>query len=590
MTATPDRPRPRTPDRANDDGAMLVWHGYLLGGTGSNIYTRNVVSEWVEEGREVILMCQEPDPSVLACVHEVLDVDGEQVAAREEIVPGGAAARREQGLGSCTMVRSDLAGVLPVYVLDRYAGWDVVRFTEMHDAALELWAERYRAALRGVLARTRVRGALLNHAVMGPPVLREMFDQAGVPYAVKVHGSELEYAIAEEPDRFAPPALAGLLGARSVLVGSGHIAARTLELLRPHGTTRELAHVEALMAEIPPGVDLELFAPATDVPAARERLLGELRSRAQRSAGRDEHAVTAFEQVLAAGPAPTLAQRLHALHGTWEERHVDVDAEQAVAALLPAGADVRASTVTFVGKFIRQKGVHLLLAALPLVRARVPDLRVLMAGFGPMREGLEAMVTALDTADLQLLRALAEYGGALDGGPPGALPHLVEFLDELERDGNVAAYLAAARGLRSRVAFTGLVDHDVLAALWPLCRASVVPSILPEAFGMVSAEAAACGCTPVVSRHSGLATVAEQLELRSPAHLARLMSFDVHGASPVRDLAERITALCQLAPEDAVSLAEAGRRTVVEEWGWTAIADRVAEACAAPVGAPSLPA
>ena len=43
-------------------------------------------------------------------------------------------------------------------------------------------------------------------------------------------------------------------------------------------------------------------------------------------------------------------------------------------------------------------------------------------------------------------------------------------------------------------------------------RPSVVPSIFPEAFGMVAAEAAAAGSPPLVARHSGLAEIADGLE------------------------------------------------------------------------------
>ena len=48
--------------------------------------------------------------------------------------------------------------------------------------------------------------------------------------------------------------------------------------------------------------------------------------------------------------------------------------------------------------------------------------------------------------------------------------------------------------------------------LIPLADVVVVPSIFPEAFGMVAAEAAAAGCPPLVARHSGLAEVAKALE------------------------------------------------------------------------------
>ena len=50
---------------------------------------------------------------------------------------------------------------------------------------------------------------------------------------------------------------------------------------------------------------------------------------------------------------------------------------------------------------------------------------------------------------------------------------------------------------------------------------TVVPSIFPEAFGMVAAEAAAAGSPPLVARHSGLAEVAAGLEEEYPPHLRR---------------------------------------------------------------------
>ena len=32
---------------------ILLWHGYLLGGTGSNVYTRAVAREWSRAGHDV---------------------------------------------------------------------------------------------------------------------------------------------------------------------------------------------------------------------------------------------------------------------------------------------------------------------------------------------------------------------------------------------------------------------------------------------------------------------------------------------------------------------------------------------------------
>ena len=41
---------------------ILVWHGYLLSGTGSNIYTQALVREWARAGHDVTVFSQEPHP------------------------------------------------------------------------------------------------------------------------------------------------------------------------------------------------------------------------------------------------------------------------------------------------------------------------------------------------------------------------------------------------------------------------------------------------------------------------------------------------------------------------------------------------
>ena len=78
---------------------------------------------------------------------------------------------------------------------------------------------------------------------------------------------------------------------------------------------------------------------------------------------------------------------------------------------------------------------------------------------------------------------------------------------------------------QERVLFTGPLEHRHLVHLLALADACVVPSIFPEAFGMVAAEAAAAGCPPLVARHSGLAEVAEGLEDEYPHDLRHLASF-----------------------------------------------------------------
>ena len=80
-----------------------------------------------------------------------------------------------------------------------------------------------------------------------------ILERAGVPFAVKVHGSDLSYTVIPELERFGPMARDGARAARGILVGSDHIAERLREAV-------DEPEVNAKVRLGPPGVDTELFA------------------------------------------------------------------------------------------------------------------------------------------------------------------------------------------------------------------------------------------------------------------------------------------------------------------------------------------
>ena len=115
------------------------------------------------------------------------------------------------------------------------------------------------------------------------------------------------------------------------------------------------------------------------------------------------------------------------------------------------------------------------------------------------------------------------------------------LLREADREQGRAGLLEALRGVDARAVivgfgdyraeleqqaagrdalFTGPLEHRHLVHLLALADAAVVPSIFPEAFGMVAAEAAAAGCPPLVADHSGLAEIARGLDEVYPPRLA----------------------------------------------------------------------
>jgi len=131
--------------------------------------------------------------------------------------------------------------------------------------------------------------------------------------------------------------------------------------------------------------------------------------------------------------------------------------------------------------------------------------------------------------------------------------------------------------MRQTIAWTGRLEHGELGRVLPAAEAVVVPSMFPEAFGMVAAEAAACGILPVSAGHSGLAEVTRALAPHVPEEARPWLSFAV-GDGAVRDLAASLVAWLE-APEDVRSATRAGLVGVVRErYSWEGVARTVVAA------------
>ncbi|MGH8834018.1 MAG: glycosyltransferase family 4 protein [Actinomycetes bacterium] len=406
---------------------ILLWHGYLLGGTGSNVYTRSLARAWSRDGHDVTVFSQEPRP-------EQFDI-------------GAAAA-----------IRPDIDGPLPVFVLDHYEGLDARLLQDFTEAERNHYVSCNVRALHEHLPADLV---FTNHVLMGGPVGAA----TGACYAVKAHGSELEYSMRGRPE-LARLGRESLLGATATYVGSAHVGRVLTEICGPVDRVHE----------VPPGVDTDQWK-----PQPRAEALAALVAESQ------------LDQ-----PNP----------GNRRERLPDDGNAERLATFL---ADDE-PTVVYFGKLSHNKGVHLLIRALAGI-----DARAVIVGFGETRADLEA---------------------------------------------------TASR----RTLFTGPLEHRHLVHLLPLADVSVTPSIFPEAFGMVAAEAAASGTPPLVARHSGLAEVAARLAQAYPPRLAHLTSFE---PGDVIDLEAKLNALLHLSPEKRRGLGLIARQVALERWSWSGIARRL---------------
>ncbi len=512
---------------------LLIFHGYLLRGTGSNVYNANLAAALVRAGHEVHLFCQDLHADELPFVDAVgtwRDGALEVEVLREPV--------------RCTAYRPDIGKVLPVYVADRYEGFEARPFSELSDADVEDYVQRNVTAVRDVVARSAPEGALANHLVMGPAILARALSGTGIGLAVKVHGSALEYTVKRDA-RFEPYAREGTDAAGVVLVGSHHTGESLWAALGdPSLPSRTRLG--------PPGVDVEAFVPRDPGPAAEgvRRLATALRAR---GGGIEGHG--SFERDPAAAAA-------------------------AIEELRPGEQRL----VVFVGKLIVSKGIDLLLAAWPVVLARVPDAQLVIVGFGAWREQGERMVRALAERDEAALGEIVEEGRAAEGGPREPLSYLRAFL---AGEGAEPAYAQAAADLERRIVFTGRLEHEELAELLPAAEALVVPSTFPEAFGMVAAEAAACGVLPVGADHSGLAEVAGQLAENVLPEVRALLSFEL-GEGAVAGLADRVAGWLESPPEVRARAREALVATARERFSWDGVARGVVAAASGDLQAPEL--
>lgn len=506
---------------------VLIFHGYLLRGTGSNVYTASVSAALAHLGHEVHLLCQDRRARELPWVDRVGTWEGGGL--RVEAADGASGT----GTGSVTAYVPEIGGLLPVYVADEYEGFRAKTFAELSDEELDAYLAANVAAVGDVVSGLGgVDAALANHLVMGPVILA----RAGLRPAVKIHGSALEYTVKPQPERFLPYAREGVEAAAGVLVGSGHTAGSLWRAL-------ELPGLPEKTRLGPPGVDTELFAPIPRPDAAPRlrRLAADLRSTDRGQSSWDRDPIAGAEAV----------ERL---------------------------ADAGGSRVVFVGKLIVSKGVDLLLAAWPLVHAAHPGSRLLVVGFGEYEEASRRLLAALEAGDMAAVREIATLGWALEGGEEAPLAMLTAFLDDLPR-----GYAEAATAIAGSVAFAGRLEHEEVGRLVPATDALVVPSTFPESFGMVAAEAAAAGVPPVAAHHSGLAEVSRALTAELPPEASDLVSFELDDRA-VESLAARINGWLGLDPEVHERAVASLREVAARRWSWDGVARGVLAASAGRLG------
>jgi glycosyltransferase involved in cell wall biosynthesis len=438
---------------------ILLWHGYLLTGSGSNVYTANLAREWRSAGHDVVVMCQGRNSTELGFVDEEFEVDADSA-----VLPARPS--------TCRVARPAIGSILPVYVFDEYEGFTAKLFVDLTDEELERYTDLNVDAMAAVISSFQPEAIVTGHEVMGPEIARRACGRTGSTYIAKLHGSALEYAVKMQ-ERYRDHAVSGLGSAQRVVGGSAYMVREAASVI-PGWSDRA--------AVVNPGCDVELFQP--DPGTRRDR-----------------------------------------------------------------------PTIMFVGKLIRSKGVHDLLAALGFLSTEGVD--VVVVGYGGFEDGLRDLAGKLSAGDIEGVSALAR---AAPDGPLDSVLGLIEAgaMD----DGYIERYAAA------NVDFTGRLEHGPLSRVLPTADVLVVPSIVAEAFGMVAAEAAACGVLPIVPDHSGIAEAGAAVEeaIGRPG----LLTFDP--GDPIRSMAAAIDRVLSIPREERERMGAVAVRLARSRWSWAHVA------------------
>ena len=534
---------------------ICLLHGWLLEGSGSNLWTRSIITALCRSGETVQLVCQENHPDRYEAIAEAyrhrLSGEIEQTLVRESPY-----------IGKCILHQPEIGETLPVFVWDHYEEYQrVVPMIELPDDEIELYIERNVRVVQQIVESHPISAIHANHAALMAVVAQRVSKATGVPYAVMPHGSDIEYAVKKDA-RFKRYASSAMRDAKRIFVIGREMRDRVITVFN------EVSEIEKKFTELHLGVDTAQFEPADR--AERESNIRALRAALQEMprGKTSEQARLLRERVSGEMHREALSALLDEC-STYEGKNPDADVEAKLASVKWNTAPV----LLFTGRIISMKGIQSVIAALPLVLESVPDLRVIVVGHGPLRETMEAFLWALHRGDRRLVENIAAWGRALEKAPDtdssgAGLPEVQAFLTQLEGQGRLDNYfLTAQQRLQpDTVVFTGYLTHRELRFLFPCCDVGVFPSVVREAGPLVFLEALASGCFPLGTYFGGMAASIDALAAELPSGAADTMKLDPDQTASA--IVDRVPKAVQFSPVYRTTLARIAR----ERYDWVSVA------------------
>ena len=537
------------------DRMICLLHGWLLEGSGSNLWTRSITTALCRSGETVHLVCQENHPDRYEAIAEAyryrLSGEVEKTLSRESPYSG-----------RCILHQPEIGDTLPVFVWDHYEEYErVVPMIELSDEEIELYVDRNVRVVQRIVEAHPISAIHANHVVLMAVVAQRVSKATGVPYAVMPHGSGIEYAVKKDP-RFKRYASSALGDAKRIFVIGREMRERVTTVFDA------VPRLEEKFTELHLGVDTAQFEPVfregreANIRALRAALEGMPR-------GKTNQQTRTLRERVSGEMSREQLSALFADCSEYDGKRPDEDVETRLASV----DWTTAPTLLFIGRIISMKGLQSVLAALPLVLDAIPSLRLIVVGHGPLREAMEAFLWALHRGDRALARNIMDWGRFLEKSPEadssgGGLKEVQSWFGDHERHARLDDYfeIARRRVTPDTVIFTGYLTHRELRFLFPCCDVGVFPSVVREAGPLVFLEALASGCFPLGTYFGGMAASIDALAAEVPPDVAETMKLDPDRT--VSDIVERVRRAVELSDRYKPTFARIAR----EKYDWVSVA------------------
>ena len=532
---------------------ILILHGWLLEGSGSNLWTRSIITALARAGETVLLVCQENHPDLYDAIGEAWRYDSsgsrKQTLKRDVPFPG-----------RCILHQPWIGETLPVFVWDKYEEYSkVVPMIELGDDELERYIDRNVSVVRRIVRENDISAIHANHAVLMSVVAQRVSRETGIPYSVMPHGSDMEYAVKKD-ERFLKYGESAFADAKKVFVIGAEMRQRVNAVLG------SVPGLNDKCVELHLGVDTSQFDPVSHEERG-EKVSGLTRALKGLKRGKTrEQSEVMFARLSGAMDEREL-RKLFEDAERYDGKSPDADAEEKLSTIDWASAP----TLLFAGRIISMKGIQSVFAALPFILERVPDLRLIVVGHGPLREPMEAFVWALEHGDRALVEKIVAWGKSLEGVSEDSSPELSDiarFYRELVDRGEVDRYFEIAqKNVRAKnVVFTGYLTHNELRFLFPCCDVGVFPSVVREAGPLVFLEALASGCFPLGTYMGGMAASIDAASKVVPPDVAAAMKLDPDNT--IADIATHVPLALEIGVSHKRDLARLAR----DRYDWTSVA------------------